>query len=74
MYWLVNYIADSKRKIVGGFKNKVVSRFKTNTPKQTVYWRGKKLGKPKTRKQSKENLFIQKKEKKEIRTLFEERD
>ena len=33
---------------VGGFKDKIVRLFKTNTPKQTVYRRGKKLSKPKT--------------------------
>ena len=37
-------------------KDKVVSIFKTNTTKQTVYWRGKNLSKPKT--QSIRYLFI----------------
>ena len=53
------------RKRVGGFKDKIVSLFKTNTPKQAVYGRGKK------QKQSEENivnsiryLFILKKIKK----------
>ena len=33
------------RKSVDGFKDKIVlSLFKTNTPKQAVYGRGKKLG------------------------------
>ena len=36
--------------MVGDFKDKVVSLFKTNTPKQTEYGRGKKLIKPKTQK------------------------
>ena len=31
---------------VGGFKEKIVSFSKTNTLKQTVYGRGKKLSKP----------------------------
>ena len=31
--WLMNYIPESIRKIAGGFKDKVVSLFKTNTPK-----------------------------------------
>ena len=31
---------------MGGFKDKGVSLFKTNTPKQTVYRRGQKLSKP----------------------------
>ena len=30
--WLINYIRDPIRKSVGGFKNKIVSLFKTNTP------------------------------------------
>ena len=37
-----------KRKITGGFKDKVVSLFNTKAPKQTVYEKGKKLSKPKT--------------------------
>ena len=37
-----------KRKITGGFKDKVVSLFNTKVPKQTVYEKGKKLSKPKT--------------------------
>ena len=70
------------RKSVGGFKDKIVSLFKTNTPKQAVYGRGKK------QKQSEENivnsiryLFILKKIKKskdriirDIKTLFEQED
>ena len=38
---LSNYIPEPIRKGVGGFKDKV-SIFKTNTPKQTVYRKGKK--------------------------------
>ena len=30
--WLTNYIPDPIRKSVGGFKDKVVSLFKTNSP------------------------------------------
>ena len=45
-YWLTNYIPEPIRKSVGGFKDEIVSLFKTNTPKQTVYGRGKKLSKP----------------------------
>ena len=41
---LSNYIPEPIRKGVGGFKDKV-SIFKTNTPKQTVYRKGKKLNK-----------------------------
>ena len=52
--WLINYIPEPIRKIVGGFKDKVVSLFNTNTPKQIVNRRGKKLSKLKTQKQSEE--------------------
>ena len=31
--WLINYIPEPIRKSVGGFKDKVISFFKTNTPK-----------------------------------------
>ena len=60
-------------KNLGGFKDKVASLFNTNTPKQAVYGRGKKLSKSKIQKQSEENLinsignpFILKKETKDI--------
>ena len=43
--WLINYIPEPIRK-----------RFKRNTPKQTVYGRGKKLSKP--RKQNIKKPFI----------------
>ena len=61
--WLINYILEPFRKGLGGFKDKIVSLFKTNTPKQTVYGAEKKLSKPKklskTKKQkSKINPFI----------------
>ena len=46
--WLINYIPEPVRKSVGGFKDKIVSLFKTNAPKQIVYGRKKKLSKPKT--------------------------
>ena len=47
--WLVNYyIPESIQKSVGGFKDKILSLFKTKTAKQTVYGRGKKPSKPKT--------------------------
>ena len=32
-YWLINYIPEPLRKSVGGFKDKVISLFKINTPK-----------------------------------------
>ena len=46
--WLISYVPESIRKSVSGFKDKIVSLFKTSTPKQAVYGRGKKLSKPKT--------------------------
>ena len=78
MVWLVNYIPEPIRKSVGGFKDKVISLFKTNTPKQIVYGRGKKLSKPKTQNKIR-NPYILQKKKKEIKdwtirdlwTLFE---
>ena len=45
---LIKYIPDPIAKLVGGFKNKVISLFKINTPKKTIYGRRKKLSKPKT--------------------------
>ena len=59
--WLINYIPALIRKSVSGFKDEIVSLFKTNTPKQTVYRREKKLRKPKT--QNTRNPFILKKKK-----------
>ena len=51
-------------KIVGGFKDKFVSLFNTNTPEPTVYGRGKKLSKPKTKEttiKNNKNIFTLKK-------------
>ena len=48
MVWLVIKV------VVGDFKDKGIRHFKTNTPKQTVYGRGKKLNKSKTQNQSEE--------------------
>ena len=65
--WLINYIPEI-----------VISLFKTNTPKETVHERGKKLSKPKTQNKTR-NPFILKKKKKikdriirDIWTLFEQ--
>ena len=58
--WSINYIPEPIRKSVGGFIDKIESLFKTNTPKQTMYGRGKKLRKPKT--QNIRNPFILNKE------------
>ena len=48
--WLISYIPEPIRKSVGSFKDKVLSLFKTNIPKQTVHGRGKELNKAKTQK------------------------
>ena len=63
--WIINYIPDPITKIVGGFKDKILSLLNTNTPKQTLYGRGKKLSKSKTQSKIKSirNPFIMKKEK-----------
>ena len=63
--WLINYILESIRKNVRGFKDKVVSLFKTNTPKLTVHGKEKKLSKPKT--QNIRKPFILKKKKKKLK-------
>ena len=55
--WSINYIPDPTRKSVGGLKDKIISLFKINIPKQTVYGTGKKLSKPKTQYKI-ENRFI----------------
>ena len=72
--WLINYILEPIRKSVGGFKDKVISLFKTNTPKQTVYERGKKLSKPKTQNKinSIRNPFILKKNKATINSKIKD--
>ena len=43
--WLIDYILEPIRQSSCGFKDKIVSLLKTNTPKQMVYGRGKKLSK-----------------------------
>ena len=35
--WLINYITEPMRKSVGGFKDKIVSLFKTSKQKQTMF-------------------------------------
>ena len=54
--WLFNCIPDHTRKGVGGFKDKVLSLFNTNTLKQTMKKKKKNLSKPKTRNNLKEKL------------------
>ena len=41
--WLIFYNPEPIRKSIGGLKGKIISLFKTEMPKQTVYGRGKKL-------------------------------
>ena len=48
--WLINYIPEPIRKVVVDFKDKAVSIFNTNTPKQTMYEKGKYQSKLKTKK------------------------
>ena len=36
---LINYVFEPIRKSVGGFKDKILSLFKTNTPEKNVYGR-----------------------------------
>ena len=62
--WLINYIAEAITKSVEGFKDKIASLFKTNTPKETLYGRGKKLSRP--RKQNIKKRFISEENKKKI--------
>ena len=52
---LINYIPEPIAKIVGGFKDKIVSLFITNTPKKSVY--KKKMKKKKKKKQKKNHLY-----------------
>ena len=66
MVWLINYIPEPIRKRVGGFKDNIVNLFKTSTPKQTEYGRGKKLSKPKTQNNRKHFESVKNKEKSEI--------
>ena len=54
--WWINYTTKPLIKSVSVLKDKVMSLYKTNTPKQTVYGRGKKLNKP--RKQNIKKPFI----------------
>ena len=60
--WLIDYIPEPIRKSVCDFKNKIVSLFETNTRKQMVYGREKKLRK--LRKQNIKKPFIYQKWKK----------
>ena len=71
MIWLVNYIPEPIRKTVCSFKDKVISLFETNEPKQLVYEGEKKVNKLKVQKQSEENIialeiFLYQKRKKKL--------
>ena len=63
---MINNIPEPIRKSSGGFKDKIVSFFKTNTPKQTGYGRGKRLSKRKVQNKiiNIRNPFILKNKKK----------
>ena len=63
--WLINNIPKPIRKSVSVLKNKFISLFKTNTPKQTVYGKGQKISK--SRKQSIKKPFISEKNKEKIK-------
>ena len=63
--WLINNIPKPIRKSVSVLKNKFISLFKTNTPKQTVYGKGQKISKP--RKRSIKKPFISEKNKEKIK-------
>ena len=68
---MVNYIPKPIRKTVCSFKDKVISLFETNTPKQLVYEGVKKVNKLKVQKQSEENIialeiFLYQKRKKKL--------
>ena len=55
---MVNWLNSwAHKKIVGGFKDKVVSLFKINTSKQTVQEGGHKISKEKAQEQSDENII-----------------
>ena len=72
---LINYIPELTRKSVAGFKDKIVSLFKTNTPKQTVNGRAKK---PLEKTLNIRDPFILKRNKlkiiRDIWTLFETKE
>ena len=60
----MNYIPEPIKQSACGFKYKIASLFKTNTPKKSVYQRGKKLSK--SRKENIKKRFISKEHKKKL--------
>ena len=52
----MNYIPEPIKQSACGFKDKIPNLFKTNTPKKSVYRRGKKLSK--SRKENIKKRFI----------------
>ena len=68
LVWLINNASSPIRKTADGFKHKVLSPFKTNTPeecsKQAVYRSGNRPSKLKIHKQCEDNII------KCIRNLF----
>ena len=66
--WLLNNVSSPMWKTADGFKNKVLSTFKTNTPeessKQAMYKSGNRPSKIKIHKQCEDNII------KCIRNLF----
>ena len=67
---MINYIPEPIRKSVGGFKDKVISLFKINKPKQTVYERGKKLSKPKTQSKIRKPFILKKRNRRKLKTII----
>ena len=63
--WLIDFIPEPTRKSVDTFKDKVLSLFKTNNPKQTVYEKENKLSKSNTK--NIRNPFLLKKKKNKLK-------
>ena len=65
--WLVSCILEPIIKSLGCIIDEIISLFKTNSPRQTVYWREKKLNKSEKIIINRfRNLFILKKKKNEL--------
>ena len=57
--WLINYVPEPIKKSVAGFKDKIVSLFRTNTSEQTVYGRGENLPEEDYYKPERVNRYIE---------------